>query len=348
MDDSRNIDDIDENNDNFLEFPYELGSQNLAHLMKSSLLLGADKLLMVRKAETLALSDFEPQNDNEPNSTSETSKIKGKYASKQSKNVSEKRTTYEITSTRDNFLTVIVPKLFGYQISLFLKFFKFPIWFSNFCLMFLMFPFQTITGVRDQMKKKLIMGCNFCFLKLISFTCEKFKFPKSVLKLAVRFGRGFFCAAYVFLVLIGLLISGFFIGGFILRNLVEESIHKTEIMNFDYTQTSPSAVVPINKLESISQRAIPYNRKLQLSVSLTLPESEYNRKLGAFQFGSSKPYHSVPLITGLKSEVQNIRIVIGEFIEGYKPTSSFKVILEQTAAFEVGSDIFFFVEEGVM
>ncbi|KAI3466029.1 hypothetical protein Pfo_022692 [Paulownia fortunei] len=420
MDDSRNTDDIGENKEfllfsdhhNFLGFTHkhELGSQNfLANLMKDSLLLGAEKLLMARKPGLLALSDFEPQNDNEANNTFKNSKIKGKYASRQNKKVSGRYGTYAIQPTSSSafdkavessienyplesynefplnfisFLTVLVLKLAGFQISLFLRFFTFPIRFMNFCLMFLMFPFQTLTQIRDHMKKKLMRACNASYLRLISFICNRLKSQKSVLKLAVRFGRAFFCAVYVFFVLVGLLVSGFAIGGIIMKNLVEESIHTTETLNFDYTKTSPVAVVPIasslvngvpsksqmSGSENLGPRAIPYNHKLQVTVLLTLPESEYNRKLGIFQvrveslsangqviLGSSYPtmlrfksqpirvaetlFNSVPLITGLKSEVQNLKIVMGEFTERYEQTACFKVILEQRAEFQAGSGV---------
>ncbi|KAK6132541.1 hypothetical protein DH2020_033750 [Rehmannia glutinosa] len=293
MDDSKTAHDDIGDHQNFLDFTHkdEFCSQNfLANLMKHSLLLGADKLLMARKPEPAQLSDFEPQTDNAPNYTFKSSKIRG----------------------------------------------------------------------------------------------EKYANRKSVLKLGVRFGKACICAVFVFFVLVGLLVSGFAIGGVIMRNLVEESVIKNEILNFDYTKTSPVAVVPISSSlvngvinskyqtmfgsENQGQRAIPYNHKLKVTVSLTLPESEYNRKLGVFQvrvetlsangnpiLGSSYPtmlrfksqpirivetlFNSVPLITGLKSEVQNLKIVMGDFNEGYEPTSFFKVILEQRAEFQAGSGV---------
>ncbi|KAG8364841.1 hypothetical protein BUALT_Bualt18G0040500 [Buddleja alternifolia] len=389
MDDStlpRNTDDIDENKQLF----NELGSQKdiiLTNLMKHSLLFAADRLLMARKPE--------PFNVNEAN-TSNNGKIKGKYASKQTKKASMRYKTHAIQSNSSHFdtaisynefplnfivfFTVQVIKLACFQISLFLRLFTFPIWLLNFSLMFLMFPYQTLTRIRDQMKKKLMRACYASSFKLISIISNKIKSKKSVLKLATRFGRAFFCSFYVFFVLLGLLLSAFAISGIVIRNLVEESIQTTETLSFDYTKTSPVAVVPvasslvngehsqyeISASEKLGRHAIPYNHKLQLTVSLTLPESEYNRKLGVFQVrveslsangklitGSSYPtmlrfksqpirvietlFKSVQLITGLKSEVQNLKIKVGEFTEGYEPTASFRVVLEQRAEFQGGS-----------
>ncbi|KAG8386450.1 hypothetical protein BUALT_Bualt03G0150000 [Buddleja alternifolia] len=403
MDDSipqRNTDDIDDNNSLFDDHYTFLGfnSQHnltsldfLANLMKHSLLLGAEKLLMARKlTPPLDCSSFD---DNEIN-TSNTTKSEGKCALKQNKKVSRKYKPYAPQSTSKtqnldtsksmnyhpgsyndyfplniiSFFAVLVLKLVGFQVSLFLRFFTFPIRVFTFWLTLLTFPFQTLTPIRDHITKKLI-----------SFITNRLKPQKSMLKVAIRFSKAVLCSLYVFLVLVGLLASGFAIGGLVIKNLVEEPILATGVLNFDYTKTSPAAIVPITSSlvtgvlakdtsEKLGRRAIPYNHKMQLTVALTLPESEYNRKLGIFQVrveslsangkvivGSSYPtmlrfksqpihvietlFKSVPLITGLQSEVQNLKIMVGEFTEGYEPTASFKVILEQRAEFQAGSGV---------
>ncbi|XP_021814897.1 seipin-2-like [Prunus avium] len=90
-------------------------------------------------------------------------------------------------------------------------------------------------------------------------------------------------------------------------------------------------------------RVIPYNHKLQLAVSLTMPESEYSHKLGVFQVrvkflsangivtaSSSYPcmlrfksgpirvietfLRSAPLIAGLQSETQVLDIKMSDHI----------------------------------
>ena len=73
-----------------------------------------------------------------------------------------------------------------------------------------------------------------------------------------------------------------------MKHLVEKPNQTRENLNFDYSKTSPVAFVPLkdnvgDKTHISGARAIPYNHKLQLTVSLTLPESEYNQKLGVFQ-----------------------------------------------------------------
>ncbi|KAK6229294.1 hypothetical protein SCA6_018245 [Theobroma cacao] len=115
----------------------------------------------------------------------------------------------------------------------------------------------------------------------------------------------------------------------------------------------PSSLIPkddVNSGEDIGHRVIPYNRRSQLTVSLTVPESEYNRKLGVFQVrveflsangkvttSSRYPFilrfksqalrfaetiiKNIPLITGHQSESQVLNVHINEFSEGLELTA---------------------------
>ncbi|XP_052291701.1 seipin-2-like [Citrus sinensis] len=203
---------------------------------------------------------------------------------------------------------------------------------------------------------------------------------------AIRLGWGFFWSMFVCFMLQGVLASGFLFGGFLMGYLLEKPIQVTETLNFDYTKTSPVAFVPIMNHPGMgnpsslivkdnvkagkdaSPRAIPYNHKLQLTVSLTVPESDYNRNLGVFQVrvefpsangkvtGSSsypcmmkfksQPIQFVetiikraPLIAGFQSESQILSIKMSEFTEGLEPTACLKVILEQRAEYLAGAGI---------
>ncbi|KAH0986474.1 hypothetical protein GBA52_013651 [Prunus armeniaca] len=145
---------------------------------------------------------------------------------------------------------------------------------------------------------------------------------------------------------------------------VQNSIKTTETLNSDYTKSSPVAFVPLMSSSGAhGDRVIPYNHKLQLAVSLTMPESECNHKLGVFQVrvqflsangivtaSSSYPcmlrfkrgpirvietfLRSAPLIAGLQSETQVLDIKMSDHIEGLGPTACLKVILEQRAEFQ--------------
>lgn len=223
----------------------------LANLMKHYLLFGADMLLMARKP---AFSISEPRIDNE----------------------------FPLNFTA--LMIVVLLKLAGIHVSLFIRLFTFPVRLLSLSLMFLMFPFQIATHLKHHMKKMLMRACHASHMRLAAFVCSRLESRSSVLKLAARFGKAVFSAAYVFFLLVGLLVSGFAIGGIVMRNLVREPIHTAQTLNFDYTRTSPAAVVPI--VPSLAKgMLLPY--KLKLTVSLTLPESEYNRKLGVFQVHSS-------------------------------------------------------------
>ncbi|KAJ6770026.1 BERNARDINELLI-SEIP CONGENITAL LIPODYSTROPHY 2-like protein BSCL2 PROTEIN [Salix purpurea] len=121
-------------------------------------------------------------------------------------------------------------------------------------------------------------------------------------------------------------------------------------------------------VKSLKTRAIPPNHKLQVSVLLTLPESEYNRNLGVFQIRAdflsadgktlaSKSHPSIlkfksepirilltflkaaPLLAGYISESQTLALKIKGFTERDMPTSCVKVIIEQRAEYGPGAGI---------
>ncbi|KAE8696490.1 NOD26-like intrinsic protein 1,2 isoform 1 [Hibiscus syriacus] len=108
-----------------------------------------------------------------------------------------------------------------------------------------------------------------------------------------------FFATYVGCVLFGLMLTSLATSGVLMRYLVEEPLEIEEMLNISYTKSSPVALVPIvscaavgcdsNCMEKIvvwknvGPRVIPMDHKLRVTVSLTLPESEYSKNLGMFQ-----------------------------------------------------------------
>jgi seipin len=84
-----------------------------------------------------------------------------------------------------------------------------------------------------------------------------------------------------------LLIMAFLGGGLLVGRMVEEPVQVTQTLNFDYTNPSPAAFVPVPQL-------VQPNQKMQLEVSLTLPESDYNWRLGVFQVYSLLVHVKVP------------------------------------------------------
>ncbi|KAK2447502.1 putative adipose-regulatory protein (Seipin) [Trifolium repens] len=167
---------------------------------------------------------------------------------------------------------------------------------------------------------------------------------------------------------------------------VEKPIQIKEVLNFDYTKLSPGAYVPIlscddvgrkdyennnvevGKLMMMGERVIPSRHRVQVTVSLRVPESGYNRNLGVFQARvdfllsngktiaslsqpcmlrfRSEPIRLImtflkiaPLITGYTSETQILNVKMRGFVEGNIPTSCLKVTLEQRPEYQPGAGI---------
>ncbi|CAI8590949.1 unnamed protein product [Vicia faba] len=176
------------------------------------------------------------------------------------------------------------------------------------------------------------------------------------------------------------------VGGFLMKCFVEKPIQMKEVLNFDYTKLSPVAYVPIiscdgvvggkdsennvqvGKLAMMGERVIPSKHKVQVTVSLRVPESGYNRNLGIFQarvdflLSSGKKIASLsqpcmlrfksepirlittflkiaPLITGYTSETQILNVRMRGYVEGNIPTSCLRVTLEQRPEYQPGAGI---------
>jgi seipin len=72
------------------------------------------------------------------------------------------------------------------------------------------------------------------------------KAQQSMRNIATRFGCEFFWSSYSFIMLLGLLSSGFVFGGIVvMRNLDEKTVRTTETLNFDFTKTTPVALLPL-------------------------------------------------------------------------------------------------------
>ncbi|XP_016441927.2 seipin-2-like [Nicotiana tabacum] len=362
----------------------------LMNLMKYSLLVGAEKALLVRKSqEPFSCSSLSSWTDEETAREKRRNKGKSPLQDNKSCAIESCKEHFDMPKVVNSypsgsyntelsfdftaFFTVMMFKLVGFQMNLLVRLFTFPISLMNYWIMILTLPFQTLTLAKEQLKKQLMNLGTKSWLSLMSFVFSQIKAQKSVLKLTVRFCWALFWAVYVCFLLVGLLVMGFVISGVTMRRLVEEPIETTKSLNFDYTKTSPVAFVPLASSAGLStpliskpkivDRPIPYNHKLQLIVSLTMPESEYNRKLGIFQVRvdclsadgkvtatssypsmlkfKSQPIRivetaikSIPLVTGFQSEVQNLKLVINDFTEGFEPTVCFKVVLEKRAEYQ--------------
>ncbi|KAJ8545387.1 hypothetical protein K7X08_017970 [Anisodus acutangulus] len=284
-------------------------------------------------------------------------------------------------------LANLVIKAVGFQVnmlitivSLMIKLFTFPVWVIYSSYMFVMDPFQIMRRGKRYVIHKFMRSFGF----VLNFVSGWLKEQSSVWRLGLQFGWGCLWSVYVCVVLVGLLVSAFIMGGILMRIMVEEPIRMNEPLNFDYTAKSPVAYVPIIRSPCVTcgvdskdqvevgvvdgMRVIPPNHKLQVTVSLTLPESDYNRNLGIFQVrldfltandkvlaSSKRPcmlqfksnpirlfstfLKAAPLVTGYTSESQKLKVDLKGFSEGFIPTACLRVIIEQRAEFHPGGGI---------
>lgn len=180
-------------------------------------------------------------------------------------------------------------------------------------------------------------------------------------RVVARLVWGSLWAVYVCVVLCSLLVMAFLGGGLLVGKMVEEPVQMTENLNFDYTKPSPMAFVPV-------WRFVPPNQRMELEVSLTLPESDYNRRLGVFQVraellsadgkvvsASSQPcmlkfksvhmhfietfFQSLSLLSGYSSESQVITLKMRGIKEAFEPITGVRIILKQRAEFSPGAGI---------
>ncbi|CAA7032025.1 unnamed protein product [Microthlaspi erraticum] len=198
-------------------------------------------------------------------------------------------------------------------------------------------------------------GRRFLLSRIVELCDLGLKDDTPALEALRRLARGMFWAVYVGIVLFALLVCAFLISGLLISHLAHEPLVVKESLNFDYTNNSPEAYVPIT-----SYKNSHINHKTEIIVSVTLPESKYNRNLGVFQVRvdflsesgqiltssrrqcmvrfRSEPIRLVqtflkiaPLVTGYVSEIQTLNLKLkGDIV----PTACLKIMIEQRAEFE--------------
>ncbi|KAJ4703720.1 Seipin family [Melia azedarach] len=279
----------------------------------------------------------------------------------------------------------LVIKAIAFQFNLLISLILFPFTVLSYYYMVIMDPFHMVKRGREYLFRKLYNLLNLICGYFSSMISEWFKGHESIWKLIARFGWGLFWAIYVCTILCGLLIFSTVISGILVRFLVEKPLQIKEMLNFDYTKNSPVAFLPImacagafcgdnceEKKElsrGLGSRVIPVTHKLQVTVKLTLPESDYNRKLGMFQVrveflsangeklsSSSRPcmlqfksepvrhlltfFKVAPIVSGYVSETQTLNVKFRGFVERDVPTACLKAMIEQRAEFRPGAGVY--------
>ncbi|VVA92993.1 unnamed protein product [Arabis nemorensis] len=282
------------------------------------------------------------------------------------------------------FLAGLVIKAIEFQVSLMISFVKFPALFLYFCSLFVFDPFSGIRLGRRYLTTIVARISDKILGTMDPFKLNWFKDTKQMLNVACKFGWGLFWAFYVGIVLFGLLVSALMLGGFAINRIADKPFVVKEILNFDYTKNSPEAYVPITSCAGVScegsckesnemwkirgTRVIPRDHKLEITLSMTLPESVYNKNLGMFQVRvdflsadgqtlasirrpcmlrfRSEPirlvqtfFKVVPLVTGYVSEIQTLSLKLKGFVEKEIPTACLKIMIEQRAEFRPGAGI---------
>ncbi|KAJ0259799.1 Seipin-3 [Hirschfeldia incana] len=249
-------------------------------------------------------------------------------------------------------LATLVIKSIEFQVSLMLTFIKFPPCLIHICLSFVTDPYRTMRRGRRYLLSKVVELCEFG-LKDDN---------KHVLKAVRRLALGLLWAMHVGIVLFAMLAFAFMVSGFVITCLTHEPLVVKESLSFDYTKYSPEAYVPITRVNTP-------NHRTEVSVSMTLPESEYNRNLGMFQVRvdflsengqvlatSRRPcmlrfrtepirlvqtfIKIVPLVSGYVSETQTLNLKLKGFAEkDIIGTACMKVMIEQRAELRRGAGI---------
>lgn len=301
-------------------------------------------------------------------------------------NVSDESVTVDSPNSGSNFLYTLAGltlRAIAFQITVLVGFVTFPIWLLHSSYLFLIDPFALMRRAKGYLIRSLSSLLQFCFGKVKRILFQWIKGKKSTWKLCLQLGWGLLWSAFIGFLLVGLVVFSLVISGTIMKCIMEVPFQKVEQLNFDYTQDTPMAFVPIMsspepfcldcaekiKFGNVEQsRVIPLDHKLRATVSLTLPESYYNRNLGIFQVRvdflsqngkflatttqlcmlqfKSPPlrllmtvFKLAPLITGYSSESQTLDIKFREYTEREIPTSGVRVVLQPRAQFATGGGL---------
>ncbi|CAN8316157.1 unnamed protein product [Cochlearia groenlandica] len=273
-----------------------------------------------------------------------------------------------VDSTNRSLLGFVI-KSIEFQASLMISFVKFPPLLVYTFLSFVFDPHRTMRRCRRYLLTRVVLLCDLALND-----------DRLLLVALRRLAWCLFCAVYVSIVLFALLASAFMISGFVVAHLAHEPLGVKESLYFDYAKSSPEAYVPITSCGSSCEESVEAGKirglkgkslshRTEIVVSMTLPESEYNRNLGMFQIRvdflsangrilsslrrpcivrfRSEPIRLVktflkivPLVTGYVSEIQTLNLKLTSFVEkDMIHTACLKVTIEQRAEFRPGAGI---------
>jgi len=198
-----------------------------------------------------------------------------------------------------DYVTGLVIRAIVFQINAFFVLVKCPVWLTVHAFMFFIDPFGAIRmgkGLLVDILGRVLCGVCGC---IGSSAQGWLKEHKSLWNVAFRCGWGLLWSVYVCCILCALLVCSLVVSGILVKSLVEKPFQMSQGFNFDYTKQSPFALVPVMSCDNVGmghdsgtnvavgkrmgRRVIPANQKVEVTVSLVVPESEYNTNLGIFQ-----------------------------------------------------------------
>ncbi|KAL9232205.1 hypothetical protein vseg_007341 [Gypsophila vaccaria] len=309
-------------------------------------------------------------------SVAELTPINGVVSSAENSTITAEERRGEIDDVESSVLMIfaeLLVKLIGFQFNLMISLITFPFSALYYGLMMFINPFYVFRLGRSYVNGKLMKLWKGVYDLLSPYLSEWIKEHKSWLNVGVRVGWGLLWAVYVCSVLVSLLVLAFVVGGVMMKFYVlEEPFQLKQALNFDYTRSKPCAFVPITSCRSVEcgeklgggsgGRVVPRNQKLEATVIVVLPESDYNRNLGIFQVRvnflsengetlatlshpcmlgfKSEPvrllltfFKIIPLVAGYVSETQVVTLKFNGYTESVVPTGCLKVTIEQRAEF---------------
>ncbi|XP_074565632.1 seipin-2-like [Curcuma longa] len=280
----------------------------------------------------------------------------------------------------ESSVDVVIKSVF-FQFSLLIGFAK-----LSFCVLFCPFyffldPFGILRRASDAATRRIFRLFEDFLDKIHPFWNGRLIGRQEAVKLLARLAWGCFWSLYVCFILSALLAASALATFLVMHRVVEAPVSMTEELSFDYAKPIPEALVPVTSSygcfgygETIDvvghefRRLVSPKKKLQLTISLELPESDYNRKLGVFQvraelltsdgkvasssrhpcllrFKSSQIHFiqtflkSLFLLAGYSDESQVLKLQMKGLTEGTKPTTCIRVSLEQRAEYRDGAGI---------
>ncbi|GJW77347.1 adipose-regulatory protein, seipin [Tanacetum coccineum] len=189
-------------------------------------------------------------------------------------------------------------KAIAFQTTVLLAFLTFPIWFMYSSYVFFTDPFAIIRRVKACLLRRVTRLLRLCLGNVKCLLCKWVHRNKSTWSLCMKIAWGLFSSLFVAFVLVGLVVFAVAVSGVMMKWVVDEPVRILEELNFDYTSDSPMAFVPIMscpddlclecreniEFGNVAQsRVIPLDHNLLATVSLNMPESDYNTNLGIFQ-----------------------------------------------------------------